>query len=129
MRRFTWQLDGEACLPIEAHGVLEAILDEELLIVLGPLGSDDGRLFANGMPELFGDVRSEGGEEDEERLEYLARSGLQTCSSLIQIMKAATEVLKENCSTSCVTLRISLCKLLSSSLVAGVSVTRRPSAE
>ena len=30
------------------------------------------------MPELFGDVRSEGGEEDEERLEYFARSGLQT---------------------------------------------------
>ena len=29
------------------------------------------------MPELFCDVRSEGGEEDEERLEYFARRRLQ----------------------------------------------------
>ena len=30
------------------------------------------------MPELFCDVRSEGGEEDEEWLEYFARRRLQT---------------------------------------------------
>jgi len=71
------EVNGEASLPIEAHGVLEAILDEELLIALGPLGSDDGRLFADSMPELLCDVRSEGGEEDEEWLEYFARRRLQ----------------------------------------------------